>query len=109
MVSEKCDDAKEVYLAICGAGRSLGFVCAPALFQYMIPYCLGYTSNINIYKENNNIPDTLQAVNQQANISLTSTDNYIKMEIQVEKVEMKKEEAIKLTNEINNKVLEWLK
>lgn len=55
VVSEKCDSAEEVYLSICGAGRALGFVCAPALFQYMIPRCLGETSNLEIYKNNRDL------------------------------------------------------
>ncbi len=55
VVSEKCDDAEEVYLSICGAGRSLGFVCAPALFQYMIPSCLGKTSDLEVYKTNRDL------------------------------------------------------
>ncbi len=52
LVSPNCINSKELFYAICGAGRSLGYVCAPALFQYMIPNCLGVTSNLNIYKEN---------------------------------------------------------
>lgn len=55
MLSSLCKDSKDVYSAICGAGRSLGYVCAPALFQYMIPYCLGKTSDLDIYKENRDI------------------------------------------------------
>ncbi len=55
LVGSNCVNKADVYFAICGAGRSLGFVCAPALFQYMIPHCLGYTSNIDIYKENRDI------------------------------------------------------
>ena len=55
MVSEKCRNLRDVYFAICGSGRALGFVCAPALFQYMIPKCIGLTSDINIYKENRDI------------------------------------------------------
>ena len=55
LVSNNCNNKKEIYYAICGAGRSLGYVCAPALFQYMIPSCLGYTSDINVYKENRDI------------------------------------------------------
>ena len=55
MVSSLCKDSKDVYSAICGSGRSLGYVCAPALFQYMIPSCLGQTSDLDIYKENRDI------------------------------------------------------
>ena len=54
-VSEKCENKEEVFTTICGSGRSLGFVCAPSLFQYMIPSVLGYTSNINEYQENRDL------------------------------------------------------
>ena len=52
LVSEKCINSRVVFSSICGAGRALGFVCAPTLFQYMIPYCLGITADLNIYKIN---------------------------------------------------------
>lgn len=55
LVNPLCENAKEVYFAVCGAGRSLGFVCAPALFQYMIPKCLGYTSDLSVYELNRNL------------------------------------------------------
>lgn len=55
LVSSSCNDTKGVFASICGAGRSLGFVCAPALFQMMVPKCLGYTSDIKIYEENRNL------------------------------------------------------
>ncbi len=51
-VSPKAKDAKDVYAAILGAGRALGFVCAPALFQYLIPKCLGKTADISVYDAN---------------------------------------------------------
>ena len=52
LVNPKCESANEVYASICGAGRSLGYVCANSLFQYLIPDCLGLTSDISIYKKN---------------------------------------------------------
>ena len=52
LVSPQADNAVAVYQAVCGAGRALGFVCAPALFQYMIPSVLGMTSDISIYDRN---------------------------------------------------------
>ena len=54
-VSPKAENAKDVYLAVCGAGRALGFVCAPALFQYIIPECLGKTSDVSVYKKNRDL------------------------------------------------------
>lgn len=52
LVSPKIDDWKRLFLAVCGAGRSLGFVCAPSLFQKLIPYCLGKTADIEVYDKN---------------------------------------------------------
>ncbi len=54
-VSPKAEDSQNVYLAICGAGRSLGYVCAPSLFQQVIKKCIGAKVDVNIYKENRDI------------------------------------------------------
>lgn len=51
-VPKKCADSKDLFFAVCGAGRSLGFVCAPSLMQKMIPACLGKTSDISVYDRN---------------------------------------------------------
>ena len=37
---------------MCGAGRALGYVCAPSLLQRLIPSCLGVTADIGIYDRN---------------------------------------------------------
>ena len=55
LVNSECVQAKMVYSAICGAGRALGFVCAPALFQYMLPNCLGKTADLSVYKANRDL------------------------------------------------------
>ena len=55
LVSPKATMASDVYAAILGAGRALGFVCAPALFQYLIPSCLGKTADISVYEKNRTI------------------------------------------------------
>lgn len=54
-VSEKATEWKRMFSAICGAGRALGFVCAPSIFQKIIPECLGKTSDVSVYKENRDI------------------------------------------------------
>ena len=54
-VSPRADLSKEIYLAVCGAGRALGFVCAPALFQYLVADCLGKTADISVYKKNRDL------------------------------------------------------
>ncbi len=55
LVNPNCIKCKELFFSICGSGRSLGFVCAPALFQYMIPHVLGYTSDLSLYEKNRDI------------------------------------------------------
>ena len=55
LVPDTAKDWKKVYFAVCGAGRSLGFVCAPALFQRLVPACIGKTADISIYKKNRDI------------------------------------------------------
>ena len=67
MVSPKAREPIALYQAICGAGRALGFVCAPALFQYMIPRVLGMTSNITVYDTNRKLLyDALTAYGYEA-------------------------------------------
>ena len=51
-VSPDMKDAGDVYAAVCGAGRALGFVCAPSLMQYTIAQCLEDTADISIYEKN---------------------------------------------------------
>lgn len=45
-------DSQTVYTAVCGAGRSMGFVCAPHLFQDVVLKCLGQTSDMKLYDDN---------------------------------------------------------
>lgn len=54
-VNPKMQDAKSVYFAVCGAGRSLGYVCAPSLFQEVIARCAGVKVDISQYKENRDL------------------------------------------------------
>ena len=49
------EDATTIYLAVCGAGRSLGYVCAPSLFQQVIANCLNAKVNIETYKKNRDL------------------------------------------------------
>ncbi|MBR7117439.1 MAG: pyridoxal phosphate-dependent aminotransferase [Clostridia bacterium] len=52
LVPPTVSDSGSVYLAIAGAGRALGFVCAPSMLQRLIPFCLGDTSDISVYDRN---------------------------------------------------------
>ena len=54
-VCPKMQDAKEIYLAVCGAGRSLGYVCAPSLFQQVVARTLNAKVNIEAYKKNRDL------------------------------------------------------
>ncbi len=54
-VSPDMKDAGDVYAAICGSGRALGYVCAPSLMQYTIAECLEDTADISIYEKNRRI------------------------------------------------------
>ncbi|MBE6750480.1 MAG: pyridoxal phosphate-dependent aminotransferase [Ruminococcaceae bacterium] len=54
-VPESVKASKDVYAAVCGAGRALGFVCAPSLLQYTVAECLGLTADISIYEKNRNM------------------------------------------------------
>ena len=54
-VSDRMKQEREVYLAICGAGRSLGYVCAPSMMQRVVAKCQGLTSDVSVYRENRDI------------------------------------------------------
>lgn len=54
-VCPKMQDAKDIYLAVCGAGRSLGYVCAPSLFQQVVARTLNAKVNIEAYKKNRDL------------------------------------------------------
>ena len=45
-------DSAEVYAAVAGAGRSLGYVNAPSLFQQVTSLCCDMTSDLKVYEEN---------------------------------------------------------
>lgn len=51
-VNNAMQNFAEVYAGVCGAGRALGYVCAPALFQQLVKKVLGRTSDISVYKAN---------------------------------------------------------
>ena len=54
-VSPEMKDARDVFAAVCGAGRALGNVCAPRLMQYVISECLDDTADVSIYEKNRNL------------------------------------------------------
>ena len=55
LVGEKVALRQEVYAAICGAGRALGYVNAPSLFQRVVAECDGLTSDLAVYQTNRDL------------------------------------------------------
>lgn len=55
LVPSEIENFELIYKSVCGAGRSLGYVCAPSLMQFVIRECTGMTSDISIYKKNRDI------------------------------------------------------
>lgn len=54
-VNPEMKNADKVYLSVCGAGRSLGYVCAPSLFQQVVGKCIDAKVDVSVYKENRDI------------------------------------------------------
>lgn len=52
LVPDQVEDAPLVYAAVAGAGRSLGYVNAPSLFQRVCARCANLTSDIGVYQRN---------------------------------------------------------
>lgn len=46
---------QDVYAAICGAGRALGYVCAPSLFQRLVAACVDKTADVSEYEASRNL------------------------------------------------------
>ena len=55
VVGSKMQYKNEVFAAVCGAGRALGFVCAPSMMQKAIIDCLDTTADVNVYKKNRDL------------------------------------------------------
>lgn len=54
-VSDTASNARDLSFAIAGAGRALGYVCAPALFQRVIERCINEPTKVEAYRENREI------------------------------------------------------
>lgn len=50
LVPPKAADSGDLYAAVCGAGRALGYVCAPSMFQRVAAKCAAMTSDTSIYQ-----------------------------------------------------------
>ncbi len=51
-VPKEAAEGDDVYAAVAGAGRSLGYVNAPSLFQQVTSLCCDMTADLKIYEEN---------------------------------------------------------
>lgn len=54
-VSPHMTDKESVYAAICGAGRALGYVCAPSMFQRIVAACTGARPDLDAYRRNRDL------------------------------------------------------
>ena len=55
IVPDEMADFKRVMAAVNGAGRALGFVCAPVLFQKAVAMCADVPSDIEAYARNRDL------------------------------------------------------
>ena len=55
IVPDEMADSKRVMAAVNGAGRALGFVCAPVLFQKAVAMCADVPSDIESYARNRDL------------------------------------------------------
>ena len=54
-VSDRMRDAGNVYYSVLGAGRALGYVNPPSLFQRVMERCLGQTADVSQYRANRDL------------------------------------------------------
>ena len=55
LVCNRMAGAAELYAAICGAGRALGYVCAPSLFQKVVAECVDEPTDVSAYRKNRDL------------------------------------------------------
>lgn len=55
IVPDEMEDSKRVMAAVAGAGRALGYVCAPVLFQRAVAKCAEVTGDISAYARNRDL------------------------------------------------------
>lgn len=55
LIPDQVTESKAIYSAVCGAGRSMGYVCAPSLFQRVIGKCVDDIGDIAAYKKNRDL------------------------------------------------------
>ncbi len=54
-IPDEVTSSKELYAAVSGAGRALGYVCAPSFLQKVIEKCVSCKTDIKTYRENRDL------------------------------------------------------
>lgn len=54
-VDNGMEEHDEVYASVCGAGRALGFVCAPSMMQKVLPAVAKVRPDLSVYRENRDL------------------------------------------------------
>ncbi len=54
-ISPHMTEKENVYAAVCGAGRALGYVCAPSMFQRVAAACVNERPDITAYRRNRDL------------------------------------------------------
>lgn len=55
LVPAEVTESRNVYAAIAGAGRALGYVCAPSMFQKVLVSCMGLSGDVELYRKNRDL------------------------------------------------------
>ena len=55
IVPDEAEDSTRVMAAVAGAGRALGYVCAPVLFQKVVARCTEVSGDISAYQQNRDL------------------------------------------------------
>lgn len=55
LVPDAAYESKQLYAAVAGAGRALGYVCASSLFQKVLVDCMGETGDVDAYRQNRDL------------------------------------------------------
>ncbi|MBR2561392.1 MAG: pyridoxal phosphate-dependent aminotransferase [Eubacterium sp.] len=55
LVPDEVDQSADLYAAVCGSGRALGYVCAPSMAQHVIAQCVHEVSDLSVYRKNRDL------------------------------------------------------
>ncbi len=55
LVPDEVTYSEKIFAAVCGAGRALGYVCAPSLIQHVVAECTGQVADLSVYKKNRDL------------------------------------------------------